>query len=227
MRRILLACLLASLTASAPLASAQSLAKAKLGLHAVPSGTAECGSFTQAGCADAGTSNLTTSVGLGTYDVYVVAVDIDPAAGLRGATFGLQYDGTAIAVNSFSLCFDLSFPSTSPDFPTESTSGVVVTTNVCINTPDPSDPEGEAMAVLGWLQVEATEIGVLALTPRLYLPSPDAQVADCAAAATNLDVPDDLGKVGFGTDGYDPCAEMTVPVEEKTWGRIKSMWAND
>jgi hypothetical protein len=51
---------------------------------------------------------------------------------------------------------------------------------------------------------------------------PEFQVADCNASQSDLDDNMDAGAVGYeGGSGYNPCLSI-VPVEETTWGAIKS-----
>jgi len=213
------------------------LANVKIGLHAVAFNdikTCTKAAPTQFGCdAPSDQSSLNTTWPVDTRaTAYVVALDIPTGIGLKGATFGIDfvpYDDVTyigIYVNAFNLCVDLAFPSASPSpvFPSDPQSGVVVTSNTCLGVvDDPSDPQAEGFAILGWFDVTSyAYVGPLSITPRLYLPNPDFQVANCSAAASNPCYPDFAGALGFGGPGYQPCVGV-VATESTTWSKLKQM----
>jgi hypothetical protein len=211
------------------------LAGVKIGLHAIAFNDVKaCAAKAPAafGCdSPSDQSSLVVNFPINTRaSVYVVALDIPTGIGLKGATFGLDYFAynyntyTGIYCNAFNLCADLQFPSVTPAFPGEPGSGVVVTSNACLGTvADGTDPQGEGFAILGWLDATSYDyVGTLAVTPRLYLPTPDFQVANCVAAASNPCYPDFAGTLGFGGPGYQPCVGV-VATEPTTWSKLKQM----
>jgi len=213
------------------------LANVKIALHAktynttksctnnAPAAVAACDS-------PSGTSALVKEWPLGVRSsVYVLALDIPTAIGMKGVTFGLNfsydtntYDG--VYIQSFTLCMDLAFPSVTPLFPKEPGSGVVCTSNTCLGTVhDASDPQlDEGTAVIGWLDATCYNVPtLLQVTPRLYLATPDFQTADCVAAASNPCYPAFAGAVAFGGapgTGYSPCVQI-VATEPTTWSKLK------
>lgn len=208
------------------------LGKAKIALHAKVFNTLKaCTNAAPAtmACSDDGTSTAVTSWPVATRaSVYVVVLDIPTAIGTKGSTFGLDFTaysgGSGLYIASFNNCYDLSFPSNAPAFPSQPTSGTIVTSATCRGiVADATDPEGEAISVLGWLDVTAYSGGPLAVTPRLYLPDPDFQVSDCSASSSNPCYPSSAGVVGFGTaPGYHPCWEVVVVgTEPTTWSKLK------
>lgn len=213
------------------------LAGVKIGLHAITFNDLKtCGKAapTAMGCdSPSDQSGLNVNWPVDTRaTAYVVALDVPTTVGLKGATFGIDffaynyttYDG--IFVNAFNKCVDLVFPSAAPDpvFPVDPQSGVVVTSNTCLGlVADVSDPQAEGFALLGWFDVTSyAYVGPLSITPRLYLGSPDFQVADCTAASSNPCYPTFAGVLGFGGPGYQPCVQA-VATEPTTWSRLKQM----
>lgn len=212
------------------------LANAKIGLTAQAFiDTKQCAKNapTAFGCdAPSDASLLTTTWPVNTRALaYLVILDIPTGIGAKGATFGVDFFAynyttyTGIYVNGFALCeADLSFPSANPDpaFPADPESGVVLTSNTCRGTlADVNDPQGEGVSLMGYFDLTSYDhVGPFAITPRLYLVSPDFQVADCAAASSNPCYPDFAGILGFGGPGYHPCVQV-VATEPTTWGRLK------
>ena len=219
MRRFVGPFLLASLAICAVPAGAQSLAKTKLALHVVAANTASCAPI-QAACADAGTSALTTSASPGVFDVYVLAVDVNPAAGLQAAAYSIE-PGLNINPYSFTSCSATVGPRPVSGASALQSFDVIHSFDSCQQVIDPSDPEGEALVVLTYLQIEVLGDAYFSLSQRQDVPIPDAWVEDCSSVRTDLDVATELGAVGFNTAGFDPCTAEPVPTEEKTWGGIK------
>jgi len=95
---------------------------------------------------------------------------------------------------------------------------------------DPTDPEHEGLAVIGWLDATGYYAPTpLQITPRLYLATPDYQAADCVAAASNMCYPEFAGVVVFGgapNAGFDPCFTIVDNVEPTTWSRLKRFGTN-
>jgi len=213
------------------------LAGVKVGLHVQAynsSKSCTTNAPSQLGCdSPNSTSSLDTDQTLGTRSsVYIVALDVPTGVGMQGATFGLDFSYDTISyegvyIQSFTKCMDLDFPSVTPAFPSEPGSGVVVTSAGCLGTvADPSDPQGEALVVIGWLDATGYYVpGPLSISPRLYLANPDFQIANCSAGSSNPCYPLFAGSVGFGNGGggYSPCVEVPIATEPTTWSRLKSM----
>jgi hypothetical protein len=223
------------------------LANVKIGLHAQAYNSSKACSAnapSQLACdSPNNTSDLTVewplndgNPGVNRASVYIVALDVPTAIGLKGVTFGLDfsyntstYEG--IYIQTFNNCMDLAFASTTPAFPADPGSGVVVTSSTCLGTvADPSDPQGEALVVIGWLDATGYYVATpLQVTPRLYLATPDFQTADCTAASSNPCYPEFAGICVFGgapNTGYSPCVNV-VATEPTTWSRLKQMGSGE
>lgn len=171
-------------------------------------------------CTDETNENINTEGNLQTsYAAYHVVVGADPAAGITGASFGIAYDAT-IGHFGWTNCGDLEFPGNG--WPADG--GVTAITFAgCQNTPNDADAGATSITVLGEAYLYAYGAGQYCLTPRLSVPAQDFQVADCANSSSDLCYPDAAGKVGFGgVVGYAPCYTPPTPVENTTWGAIKS-----
>lgn len=222
MKRLLVSCMvLVSVAFLSGVANAApgDLSNAKIALHgsAIP-GKGACSVGTDVFCSDDGSGTLNTNIPANTADVagYVVVVDVDPNAGFQGAAFGVDYTDGGFYMN-WTLCADQEFASGTWPGPQ---SGITVTYANCQNTPNGSDPEGEATVVLGYLYLYSYGDQIIQITPRLNLAVPDLNVTDCDPAGTDLD-PSAGGSLGAGSvNGQAPCREET-PVENTTWGSIK------
>jgi hypothetical protein len=165
-----------------------------------------------------GESHLTVTGSVGThYHLYILAAD-QPAsypgtgqAGISGAVFGIAYNSAPFAgvdVQSWTTCGDLAFGSDTPPWPA-SGSGMVVTwdrLNNCQDAVAAGDLDGGVTAVLAVLDIDVYSSDIFSITRRESSSLKDFQIADCSAAATNLEYPASAGKAAFGVDGgLDPC----------------------
>jgi len=219
-----IALLLAPLTAQAG-----DLSQVKLALHAVGSPSKDpCGADAPSGfgCSRLNyPGNLTVqwpADGTPAY-VYVLALDIPPTVGLAGATFGMTYTGGAFPA-SWNRCSTYDFHG--PDWPA-SGSGITVTFDPCQDTVDPTDPEGEAFAILGYITMGAYSAGAAQVIHHPNSPPWQITVADCSAAESLLNESWCQGKIGFGTEsGWNACFTCPDPVATSTWGAVKKTMAS-
>ncbi|NNF07260.1 MAG: hypothetical protein HKN21_10915, partial [Candidatus Eisenbacteria bacterium] len=164
---------------------------------------------TSLGCSSLGGSQLVTGgVSNQAYHAYIAALDVDPAQGLGGAAFSLTSSNSgSLFIGSWTNCGDLDFPSaTWPQIGGENLITVSAGTN-CFNTPDITDPEGEAIAVLGALYVYAYGPTDLSLGQRqTALPSID--ISDCTAQQAEVPLGPRIGIVAFDGPGYEPCVPL-------------------
>jgi len=215
-------------------ANAGTMENAKIALHLQPHNTGKldtCTLMSSPTChSDSETSNLNLQGAVGvSYDAYIAVLDANSTSGVGGATFGLAYPAS-LGLFGNGLCADLEFPG--QGWPATG-GGNVITFDVITNCQnatngavDPTDVEGDnGMAVLYWLYVYAYGDATLAITQR-NVAIPDFKIADCTAAEDSPLFPLYAGQLGFGTGiGYSPCVPPPVtPVEETTWGAIKSQF---
>jgi hypothetical protein len=183
---------------------------AKWGLHFAGSHdprTNNC-SFILTDCSDA---SLITEVseGVGRYDVYVIALDVDAIGGTR---YGIYCDGSFFFYG-WSPCSDLEVPT-------------------------PSWPDcGEGIVQLWMMERYGPHVtlGVLDIyayaTSRLLGACPDPRVGvgewcDGSAPTPVCDQTSEssyFGSVGFGIKGYNPC-EAGGSGEAVSWGKLKSVY---
>ncbi len=76
--------------------------------------------------------------------------------------------------------------------------------------------EAGSTAVIGWLVVEAGDIGCFEVIESVH----GIFSTDCSIAQTPIDLRN-VGRACVGEGGYAPCDPVTVPVEATSWGRIK------
>jgi hypothetical protein len=161
-----------------------------------------------------GETHLNTHGNLNTsYNLYLVVVDADSAAGLAGAVFGIDYNGTAGAgMDTFSwiLCADAEY-SGGPQgvsWPASGSGNVIVwdKDTHCQKAPASGDANYGVTAVLGAIYVYAYSADLFSIEPRGYANTPDLSVGTCTTQEVSLNFPSGVGKVGFGTtQGVDPC----------------------
>jgi hypothetical protein len=166
--------------------------------------------------------NTTGAVGVG-YDVYVVALDVDPVSGVAGMVLGIDVDPN-VGIFGWTNCGELDFPGNG--WP-QSGGGDVITWSAgtnCQNAVDPTDPQGDAVVAGGAFYVYAYGAGVMSITRRNFVPLPDLGLADCSNAESALPLTA-AGAAGFGGAlGVDPCfSEPSVAVEKTTWGGMKKL----
>ncbi len=156
------------------------------------------------------------------YYTYLLVCNASDSTGIKGVECGIQYQNPTIQVYNWNLCATLEFPSTG--WP-NSGGGNLVTWNACQNT----NTEGTrytVIAVAGYFYMGAYGPSTMSVTPRPN--SGFAKVADCSAREDDLTLafPSHLGVAGFaGQGGYNPCGAPT-PVQNSTWGAIKSLYNN-
>jgi len=161
-----------------------------------------------------GETHLNTHGNLNTsYNLYLVVADADSSAGVAGAAFGIDYNGTpGVGMDTFSwiLCADAEY-SGGPQgvsWPASGSGNLIVwdQTVHCQKTGASGDTHGDVTAVLGSIYVYAYSNDLFSLVPRSYVPAPDLSVGTCAPVEVPLNFPSGVGKVGFGTSqGVDPC----------------------
>ena len=166
------------------------------------------------------------------YFAYILVMDGNPAVGIAGVQFGIQYDNavqSGVDVLSWHLCASLEFPWSG--WPA-SMGGNLITwdpTNLCQRT----EPGGSGTG--SWPQ-QGTSIWPPILRTRLRsFPGrwTVAKVADCSAAESIIEgggihpAPSHLGLAGFsdgsGYYGYNPCG-VVVMVVPTTWSGIKTLY---
>ncbi len=148
--------------------------------------------------------------------VYVVVARADNTAGIAGVSCGVAVTG-AVGVFGWTLCADLDFPN--GGWP-GSGGGDRITWASVVNCQDTVLGTDGVHAVAGAFYVYAYGSGTIAITPNNAIP--EFKVADCSAAES--EVSSGGGVVGFGSElGFNPCALPPVPVEQTTWGSIKSL----
>ena len=235
MRTHLLASLLVSL--ALPLtAPASTLQEARVALHIIPGvqkgDPCDIPGLDQTmACDYPNGSNLNLEGDLLTgRSVMIVVLDVDPAVGLAAVSLGIEWSDPEMFVSAGDLsCADVAFPS--PTWPA-SGSGILVAWNSatnCQNTPDASDPQGQAVGVAYALYTYAYSPAHLQVIQR---PQDSVlKVADCNSVESVLNVPDQAGRIIFGTSSetfaFDPCTPYPLPVEPTSWGRLKRMYATD
>jgi len=161
-----------------------------------------------------GETHLVTQGSLNTaYNLYLVVLDGDSSTGVAGAAFGVDYNGTAGAgmdAYSWTLCADAQY-SAGPSgvaWPEPGSGNLIVweKNNKCQQTSASGDADGGVIAVLGSLYVYAYSADLFSITKRNYANIPDLGVANCVGDQFQVDYPNAVGKVGFGTtQGVDPC----------------------
>ena len=169
--------------------------------------------------------------------VYVVIWN--PDSPISGASFGVDYDGSAGSgidpnFTTWTLCADgLSFPNDggNGEFP-KPKGGIRLTWT--LPTSCASETVGGIIhAMVGSFYVYAYSAAVLRLTENNNLVGglPELAVADCAGATTLMEeiypanlIDNLLGRVQFGAgnQGYIPCS--VVPARSTTWGNIKTKY---
>ena len=161
-----------------------------------------------------------------------------PDGGLSGASFGVDYSGSAgVGIDpnfiGWTQCADgLGFPNDggNGEFP-KPKGGLRITWTLpgsCAN----QMVNGIIHAVVGSFYVYAYSADVLRLTENLNIESgPELGVADCAGVTTLMEeiypaslIDDLVGRVQFGegNQGYTPCG--VVPARQTTWGNIKNKY---
>ncbi len=162
------------------------------------------------GCSPTQASSLVTSGDLNTeYQVYLMAVDVPVLQGLARIEVGLDYDGVdnqGVDILSWTLCADQGqdlngWPA--------SGSGMEFSYQGCADTTaDPTDPEGDAGALLGVFNLIAYSPDRLAVHRLDYRSMPLLRYTDCTATEYYL-LDGNFGYASFSASasayGSDPC----------------------
>jgi hypothetical protein len=162
------------------------------------------------------------------YNVYVLVCNgssvgnfVPEGTGVAGAEFGIQY-GPGLTIQASARCADLDFPSADWPDPGSGTVATFSDTN-CQSAPSEPFVPNSTIALLYGFNVFLTGPEQFSITARPA--SGLAQVADCDAVEDDItsEAPSHLGIGGFCASGYSPCG-LPTPVEESTWGRVKSQF---
>src|SRR5512140_1626554 len=221
-------------------------ANAKIQLHLAPTTAKNACTVVQAhpACAQINTHGLLIGNDPSTYNnlyfCYVLVTDADPAAGIGGLQFGIDYgsgiaDVVGVDVFNWTLCATLESLQPSPRWP-QSGGGILITwpysgfPELCQRY-EPGGPGTGVVATAGYFYCGAYSDAVLAITPRPL--DNMAKVIDCSGVEENIQgigvthTPSHLGSVGFGTiQGYNPCG-LNTPVDNSTWSEVKSLYGGD
>lgn len=188
-----------------------SQANAKLAFHITPK-SAKAGSIcttdapTDVPCSQFVTHGSTQV----SYDVYLLAANLEVPAGLRGIELGIDYngaEGSGIDIFGWSLCADLEFPS--GVWPTVAGVGNVITWATCQDDLVPGFETEGAQAIAGSFYVYAYSPDVLSMIPR-PTPNPDIGVADCASQQTSIPF-QQRGTAAFNASGQEGCNPCLAP----------------
>jgi hypothetical protein len=164
--------------------------------------------------------NFCNDAGETEFSVWLLICNGSDSTGIAGAEFGIEY-GPGLLLSTWSRCVDQDFPENNwPDSGTGNTVVWSLVTN-CQNTNSEPFVPKTVVAIIGHLRAFVYGPEILQITPKPN--SGDAKVADCDGAEESIfgQVPSHLGAAGFCYDGYNPCG-LPTPVENKTWGAIKS-----
>ncbi len=179
------------------------------------------------------------AVGVNT-DVYLVVARGNSDTGIAGLSCGVLYDNvdaSGVDVFGWYLCGDLEFTNAGADgeWPISGGGNRITWSFVDACQLTVLGTDG-VHAVAGAFYVYAYSPDVLYITPNNNLQSePELAVADCTADTDYLP----FGRAGFvtfstsGSDlGCNPCTEpdtdcLGVPVEDSTWGKIKSKYGSN
>jgi hypothetical protein len=160
------------------------------------------------------------------YYQYIVLLDINTGPGVAGVALGINY-GPNLGFFGTETCADIEFPDA--NWPGTPPAGNTITWDSganCQQTVDVSDPQGQGYAVAWGAYTYAYGDELFEVIQR-PVAVPDFKVSDCTAAESNPAFPEAAGKVGYGNAvGYQPCV-VVVPVEESTWGGIKSQFSGE
>jgi len=145
----------------------------------------------------------------------------DNGSGVSGTEFGILYNGAVgqgIDGIGWTDCADLTF--TTANWP-DSGEDITAVWADCQGTPSEPGVPNSVIAVVGAVRVEVHSPDALQVVPRFT--NNTATVTDCSFVVDFVqgNNPSNLGAAGFCVPGYSPCGAPT-PVQETTWGSIKS-----
>jgi hypothetical protein len=163
------------------------------------------------------TTSATTS---GFYTIYLTVAGYDDTVGVAGVQFGVDYDGSGGSgtdVTAWKSCSDLEYRE--DNWPAAGTGNLITWDYLgnCQHT-------GGTPITAGAFNVSIYSGDVFSVIPRPV--DGMAKVAGCDLVETDLtnDVPSRLGKVAFGSSGYNPCLGPQTAVHPTTWGTIKNLY---
>jgi hypothetical protein len=201
----------------APGAWAGDNSQASLALHvATHTSKNQCTVKLPASCNDFTTSTASS----GFYTIYLTIANYDDTTGVAGAQFGVDYDGTGGSgtdITNWKSCSDLEYRE--DNWPAAGT-GNLITWDYQGNC----QHNGTTPLTAGAFDVSIYSGDVFSVTPRPV--DGMAKVAGCDLVETDLTgmVPSRLGKVAFGSTGYNPCLGPQTAVHPTTWGSIKTLY---
>jgi hypothetical protein len=209
------------------------LAGSAIFLEVVEAGETQCG-------APHSPASLQTSVGVDggeSYIVYLLAqADLkEPFKGLAGMQMAITYpEGNGIdegiEITSWTLCGDLQF--VQPGWP-----GAGYGNTITYRIKGAWNCRSADVVVGGFFEVQAHGHGFISIAP--YGPTGLAMTANCHIEEDIVETPVDKGAQGwvaFNTAGSVPetgcnpliadCSNAPTPVALKTWGAVKSLYAD-
>jgi len=208
--------LLAVLTLTS-LAGGAFAAEPKLVLHASRASLSEPCQSGIARCQEALVSgSLYSPSGAGTYFVYLMASQFDPAEGIRSIQAGIDYDAVTLSgvdIFSWNLCADSQEPGPGWYQVPKSVNRLIWNVEQC-----PSD----TLVVGGYFYMTCYTPSFLTISP---FGSDSAAIQTCIGNTVTLP-PTALGYVAFGSiPGCNPCLAPcnTVSIRPTSWSALKSL----
>jgi hypothetical protein len=170
-------------------------------------------------------------------DVYFIVANADSALGVSGVSLGVDYgdtpgvtqDGVGCDVFGYTFCSDLEYTNGVGDVTTEFPAAGggnrliwVRTTNCQRHVVYPY--KVEAVACVFYVYAYGPDQFIVDMNRNLYTGA-EFQMVDCPGPAlSDMAWPSRAGVVEFGGGpGYNPCS-IIVPVENTTWGKLKSQY---
>ena len=162
----------------------------------------------------------TSTASSGFYTIYLTIAGYDDTTGVSGAQFGVDYDannGSGADVMGWSRCSDMEF---SEDTWPAAGTGNLITWDYLGNC---QRNDGNPL-MAGAFDVTLYSGDTFSITPRPV--DGFAKVSGCNVVEYDITdmIPSHLGKVAFGSTGYNPCLGPQTPVHPTTWGSIKTLY---
>jgi len=158
------------------------------------------------------------------YNVYLLTATGGDMLSYAGCEFSIFFteDPAALGMFAWTNCADLQFRSDDWGDVPVSGSGNLLTFDSINNCQD-----SDSIVVNGFFYVGAYGDSQMGLGPRGS--SGVMKVADCSSAEFVLDHNKRSGSIGFGNSGgCNSClADCVVPVEETTWGGVKTLFKGE
>jgi hypothetical protein len=172
-------------------------------------------------------------------DVYFIIANADSALGVSGVSLGVDYgdtpgatqDGVGCDVFGYTFCADLQYTNgidpndVNTEFPAAGGGNRLIwvrTTNCQRHVVPPY--QVEAVACVFYVYAYSPDQFIVDMNRNLYTGA-EFQMVDCPGPAlSDMAWPSHAGYVDFGSGaGYNPCSIIT-PVENTTWGKLKSQY---